>query len=1209
MSNNFVVLKSNNQFVYKSFIYNNLIFTYRKLFLIHNLFSNINNLEEILNATYNTDYMFIKDIYFPQVGFQTPEETKILRILRFNQVDLANLQSGLFFEDQNLPNGLLDQMLWKKYSNINDLTNNNKVFYNSYPGIFQLMFDQINSEHCRHHTFKRKRLYLDSLKNSLFETIKTSFKKQTHNDLILSAYDDNASCIKGGLFNIVSKDFDGFYSCKNTSLDLILKVETHNHPTAIAPYPGAATGVGGEIRDELAIGRGGISNFGISAYITADLNIPNLTEKWEINNAINLQYLPRSVQTPLSIMIQAPIGTADFGNEFGRPLLSGFFRTIQSSRSMPNRAAFKPLMLAGGCGVVHTSRIRKNKVPVGALLVIIGGPSYRIGMGGGSLSSKNQGEVDADLEFSSVQRSNPEMQRLCHEVVLRLIECDTGNDVIVYSIHDAGAGGLSCAIPEMLHENELGVSIEMEKIPSGDTTLSAEEIWCCEAQERLVLAINPNHIEIFESICNKETCPFAIIGSFDGSKKLRLIKNSNEILNTDISLLFPIDNSIHVINNNDTIAQNYPSPEYEIEDFEKSLCGLLRFPSIARKNFLLTIADRSVGGKVVQDQFVGPYQEPINDCAISVIDFYSTNAQALAMGERAEIAITNPEASVRLALAEAITNFSGIWHPSLSTITLSANWMADRELDLDFVTLCKEVDILSEFVKELDMCISVGKDSLSMRTNMLDKKFVNSPPYVVITAMACIDNYKKIVTPLLTIDHTTVLCRIDFSNHRRIGGSAFSRTENLAHFQTPDLTDAKSLIAFKSFINILIENNEIYAYHDISDGGMLISLLEMAFSARCGISIDTSIASLKGYKLYNELFSEEPGAIIQIKKSHLTKYKLLAEKYGLFLHEVATLYHKPYLNLHFSQIPLAQLWSQWNKISYHIQSIRDGESFAQDEELFNINSFTESKNKLSCKIIKNKLNFEISKNLKNIVGILREEGTNGHIELVTVLSEAGFTVREFSLNQILANNVVLQDFGAIFFPGGFTYGDVLGAGQGVATSILHNQIIKKEFFDYFNRPDSITIGFCNGCQIGTLLKSIIPNSEGFVTFKKNLSGRFESRLTMCQVPASPSLFLSPIAGSELPIIVSHGEGRVEQIQNNTNVALYYSDTKYPINPNGSVNGIAGICTSDGRVTLLMPHPERLFKTFQYSWLPPEFKSLEYGPWFEVFYQLKKTLQS
>ncbi|SFV66559.1 Phosphoribosylformylglycinamidine synthase, synthetase subunit / Phosphoribosylformylglycinamidine synthase, glutamine amidotransferase subunit [hydrothermal vent metagenome] len=1058
-----------------------------------------------------------------------------------------------------------------------------------------MMFAQANSEHCRHKIFNAN-WTIDNQKQakSLFAMIKNTYQQNPED--LLSVYSDNSAVMSGHKAQHFYPDIQGKYQTKAEKRDILMKVETHNHPTAIAPFEGSATGSGGEIRDEGATGRGSKPKIGLCGFSVSNLNLPNKAQPWEKHYG-----KPKNIVSALDIMIEAPIGAAAYNNEFGRPNLCGYFRTFeQTDENGVMRGYHKPIMLAGGMGSINREHIKKNKIPAGSHIIVLGGPAMLIGLGGSSASSINSGEQNEELDFASVQRSNPEMERRCQEVIDRC--CYLGKNNPIISIHDIGAGGLSNGIPELINDCEKGGIFELRNIPSDEKSMSPMEIWCNESQERYVLAVSNEHIKTFENIAKRERAPFAILGQATDNQELKLTDNllNKTAIDMPMSVLFgktpKINKNIDkTITKNNKLNFNF--------DLKTAIKNVLNLPSVSSKHFLITIGDRSITGLVARDQMIGPYQVPTADCAISMSDYKNYFGEAMALGEKTPLAINNAAASGRMAIGEALTNLLSVHIDDIKKINLSANWMsATGSNDEDKALFDTVKAVGEELCPALGITIPVGKDSLSMQTkwqeNNQDKKVV-SPLSLIITAFTPIEDVRKQITPLLNIQEETTLLLVDLGNGKnRMGGSALLQTNNQTYYETPDLDNPQQFKDFFALINKLNLEEKILAYHDRSDGGIFTTLVEMAFTTHCGLDIKTDDIQ--------ELFNEELGCIIQVKTNI---YKNILKQFNdinIFVKEIANINNNDNIVLNNKlTFTRKELQKEWLNTSYEIKSQRDNIECAKQE----LEHWLSDDNGLKISPSFN-TNKRISAPYLNLtkpkIAILREQGVNGQIEMAAAFDTVGFEAIDVHMSDIISGKHNLKDMQALVACGGFSYGDVLGAGRGWANSILFNNKAKDVFANFFNRADTLTLGVCNGCQMLSNLTEIIPNSQNWAKFERNTSEQFEARFSSVLIPKSNSLFLDGMEGSVIPIAIAHGEGRAtfKTIDEN-NFALFYADDKgnktqnYPQNPNGSEHSVAGLTSLDGRVTIMMPHPERVFRTVQNSYYHKPNHS-EYSPWLRMF---------
>ena len=1101
-----------------------------------------------------------------------------------------------------------------------------------------MMFAQANSEHCRHKIFNAEFIIDGKLQpKTLFGMIRETYAAHPQGTLV--AYSDNSSVIEGGLISrFYPNPQDHGYGFTTEPTHVLMKVETHNHPTAISPFAGASTGSGGEIRDEGATGRGSRPKAGLCGFNVSNLNIPGFVQPWEFYEKDRPQYgRPGRIASALDIMLEGPIGAAAFNNEFGRPNLSGYFRTFEERFQGEMRGYHKPIMVAGGMGNIQQAQLKKDRIPEGALLVQLGGPSMLIGLGGGAASSMDTGSNKENLDFDSVQRGNPEMQRRCQEVIDRCWQLGTANPIV--SIHDVGAGGLSNAFPELVNDAGRGAIFELRKVPLEERGMTPMQIWSNESQERYVLAIEPQDLARFESIALRERCPFAVVGTATDDGRLQVRDDVFENSPVDIPMEVLLGKPPRMTRDAETLEAPFEVFDASMFDLRDTAYRVLRHPTVADKSFLINIGDRTVGGMTVRDQMVGRWQVPVADVAVTTMGFNTYRGEAMAMGERAPTALFNAPASGRLAVGEALTNIAAAYVGPLQNVKLSANWMAAAGHPGEDAKLYRTVEAVSKLSQEMGLCIPVGKDSLSMKTVWEEdgeQKSVTSPLSLVISAFSTVEDVRKTVTPELKDDKDTDLVLIDLGYGRcRLGGSIFSQVWQYLHGRSPDVENPLQLAAFFDVIQSLIRDGMVLAYHDRSDGGLFATLAEMMFAGRMGVTVDlqelvierrksqryaedfvqpTAEAANRG-RIMRVLFNEELGAVLQVKKEHT------AEVIARFMHagigrelfvigrvntkDRMIVKHRGQEMFNESRTDLQRAWSE---TSYRLQRLRDNPACADSEHLLLSNSKSRGLfANLSFDVNDNPAAPYVAKGVRPRVAILREQGVNGQIEMGAAFDRAGFAAVDVHMSDILSGRVSLDAFQGMAACGGFSYGDVLGAGEGWAKSILFNARARDAFEGFFNRSDSFALGVCNGCQMMSQLAQIIPGAQHWPTFHRNASEQFEARFAMVEVPASPSIFLSDMAGSQLPVVVSHGEGRAVFAPNAMNqaaIALRYIDfdgrqtETYPLNPNGSPGGVTGVTTDDGRFTIMMPHPERVFRTVLNSWHPEEWG--ENGAWFRMF---------
>ncbi len=1142
-----------------------------------------------------------------------------------------------------------------------------------------MMFAQANSEHCRHKIFNASWTIDGKDQNhSLFRMIKHTHAQTPQHTL--SAYSDNAAVVEGYTARRFRPDATATYRSEpEVESAFCIKVETHNHPTAIAPFPGASTGAGGEIRDEGATGRGGKPKAGLCGFSVSHLRIPTLPQDWEPTRELNPRMAPA-----LEIMLDGPLGAAAFNNEFGRPNLLGYFRSFELPQSPTlTRAYDKPIMLAGGLGAIDRIQVEKKTLQPGDAVIVLGGPAMLIGLGGGAASSVASGDSAEDLDFASVQRDNPEMERRCQEVIDRCVALGADNPIRWF--HDVGAGGLSNAIPELLHDSGVGGIIDLGKVPSDDPSLSPMQLWCNESQERYVLGVQPHRLQQFADICARERCPFAAVGV--ATKEERLVVGYGAMLESEgksgngepgtgnegatgaaghppspvpRSPLHPIDLPMDVLfgkapkMHRDTRRPSPPQwPALDSAQLDLHAAGLrvLAHPSVAAKNFLVTIGDRSVGGLTARDQMIGPWQLPLADCAITASGFEGYTGEAMAIGERTPLALLDAAASARMAVGEAITNLCAAPVDSLHRVKLSANWMAAANHDGEDALLYDAVKAVGlALCPEIDLSIPVGKDSLSMQAQwQVDGEAVKSvsPVSLVITAFAAVTDVRAQLTPLLAAGEDSELWLIGLgAGKQRLGGSVLAQ----CHPQTdasgglpafggdaPDLDDAQRLRDFFELIREAREANLLLAYHDRSDGGAFATLCEMAFASHRGLEIQ-----LDGWgdDPFRTLFCEELGAVVQVASEDRAAFADLVERHALTecAQRIARATGTPTVRVKQDGQILAQwrwdeLFDAWWSVTHAMQRLRDNPECA-DEERVQARVFDSPG-------MQPKLAFDpaddigapymdvqvpraqdaqerppyIATGARPKVAILREQGVNGQIEMAAGFDRAGFDAHDVHMSDLIEGRVSLDQFQALAACGGFSYGDVLGAGRGWATSILERSALRDAFSEFFARPDTLSLGVCNGCQMLSQLKAIIPGAAHWPRFLRNRSEQFEARLALVEVLDSPSILMRGMAGSRIPIVVSHGEGRAvfaaEVDLPAAKVALRYVDAvgnptaSYPANPNGSPDGVTGLTTDDGRATILMPHPERTLRSLNLSWHPLDWP--DESPWLRMFRNARISL--
>ena len=1054
-----------------------------------------------------------------------------------------------------------------------------------------MMFAQANSEHCRHKIFNAQWTIDDEIQDlSLFQMIKNTYKQNS--DGVKSAYHDNGAVIAGEKsVRFFADPQSGEFKKVQENSDIVIKAETHNHPTAIAPFPGSGTGSGGEIRDEGATGRGGKPKAGLTGFSVSNLKIPGFKQPWERDYG-----KPEHISSPLQIMTDGPLGAAAFNNEFGRTGLTGYFRTFEQEVDGVIRGYHKPIMIGGGIAAIRPQHVEKLGIPVGVKILTIGGPALLIGLGGGSASSLDAGAQDAELDFASVQRQNPEMQRRAQEVIN---SAWSSEDNPILSIHDVGAGGWSNALPEIVKDAGRGAKLELRDLPNAEKGMSPMEIWSNEAQERYVLAVLPKNLEYFTQLCDRERCPYAVLGEATDDQHLLVADKEFKNNAVDIPMNVLFGNSPKISKTAKTSNQiHQPFNQTGIE-LTEAVERVLSLPAVGSKSFLITIGDRTVGGLNVRDQMVGPWQVPVADVAVTANDFEGLAGEAMAMGERTPLALTNPVASGRMAVGELITNMAAASISKLSDIKLSANWMAASGTNDEDAALFETVKTVGmELCPELGLTIPVGKDSLSMRTDWKDgekQKSVIAPLSVIISGFAPVTDVTKSLTPQLVADEETSLIFIDLApGHTRLGGSALAQVFSQLGNKTPDVSNPAALKHFFEEIQTLNQDNKILAYHDRSDGGLFTTLVEMCFAGRVGINT-TLEEDLRG------LFNEELGAVIQVRDVDV-ELVLSTFNHASVIGKPTV---KPDLVIGGITFDVHKLLQKWSRTSYEIQKRRDNPETAESE--YQLLSDKENPGLYAdLKFTPTKV-FKTS-TAKPRVAILREQGVNGNVEMAAAFDHVGFTAVDVHTTDLLAGRHNLNSFSGIASCGGFSYGDVLGAGGGWAKTILFNDLLRTQFKKFFERQDTFSLGMCNGCQAFSLLKDLIPGAKNWPKFLQNTSERFEARLVMSEIVESPSIFFKNMAGSKLPIPTAHGEGRVvfdnERNKADAILSLRFIDNygnkteNYPSNPNGSPQGMTGFTSDDGRAMILMPHPERVFLTKQFSWAPSDWGYN--SPWLEMF---------
>jgi phosphoribosylformylglycinamidine synthase len=1080
-----------------------------------------------------------------------------------------------------------------------------------------MMFAQANSEHCRHKIFNAS-WTVDGVdqQHSLFDMIRNT--NSVNGDNVLSAYSDNAAVVvgtSGGRFypDPVTRN----YGYSQEPVHLLMKVETHNHPTAIAPYAGAGTGSGGEIRDEGAVGRGSKPKVGLVGFTVSNLQIPGFVQPWEQDYG-----KPDRIVSALDIMIEGPVGGAAFNNEFGRPNICGYFRTFEVDFAGERRGYHKPIMIAGGYGNIREDHVDKPEFEPGAQLIVLGGPAMLIGLGGGAASSMTTGTSSADLDFASVQRQNPEIERRCQEVIDSCWQLGDVNPIAF--IHDVGAGGLSNALPELVKDGGTGGRFDLRSVPNAEPGMSPVEIWCNEAQERYVLAVMPDDLERFTAICERERCPYAVVGEATEQKNITVVDEhfGNNPVDLPMSVLFGKTPKMH----RHATRQEMQYDEFSTQgiDLTEAVFRVLRHPTVASKGFLITIGDRSVGGMVARDQMVGPWQVPVADCAVTTVTYDSNAGEAMAMGERTPLALVNGPASGRMAIGEALTNISAARIGSIKDVKLSANWMCAAGSPGEDEKLYRTVEAVGmDLCPKLGITIPVGKDSMSMRTAWQSDgqdKSVTSPLSLIITAFSPVLDVRKTLTPQLRTDcGDTALLLIDVNKGaERLGGSVLAQVYSEFGCSIPDVDDSNALLGFFNAMQSSIEDDDILAYHDRSDGGLLATLAEMSFAGHVGITVDIN-RGIHGSKstAFSALFNEELGAVIQVRADRVSAMVKRFSHAGVNIVELGGLNSADTVDINYHGESIfhdsrANLQSAWSETSFQVASLRDNADCVRQEferlqvadQGLSANLTFDPSDDISAPYI--------ATGVKPKVAIVREQGVNSHLEMGAAFDRAGFTAVDVHMSDLLAGRAVLSDYTGMVACGGFSYGDVLGAGEGWAKTVLFNNQLRDQFEGFFQREDTFSLGVCNGCQMLSNLKSLIPGADLWPRFVRNLSEQFEARFSLVRIEQSNSIMLSGMQGSVMPIAVSHGEGRVEfsspnelaKLNRSNQVTLRFLENNlqvaslYPANPNGSPEGISGVTSADGRVTLMMPHPERVFRTVLNSWHPQDWG--EDSGWMRIF---------
>ncbi|EDY86633.1 phosphoribosylformylglycinamidine synthase [gamma proteobacterium HTCC5015] len=1083
-----------------------------------------------------------------------------------------------------------------------------------------MMFAQANSEHCRHKIFNADWV-IDGQRQpkSLFKMIRNTHEKNPEG--VRVAYSDNSSVIEGGdAQRFFCDPQTGEYSANGEPLHILMKVETHNHPTAISPYSGAATGSGGEIRDEGATGRGSKPKAGLCGFSVSNLRIPGFEQAWEQDFG-----KPSRMASALEVMTDGPIGAAAFNNEFGRPNLGGYFRTYEEnihsgvSANVDDelRGYHKPIMIAGGMGSIREPLIEKQPLREGAHIVVLGGPAMQIGLGGGAASSMTSGSSSADLDFASVQRENPEMERRCQEVIDRCVAMGEKNPIM--SIHDVGAGGLSNAVPELIDDGGVGGQFELREIPNDEPGMSPMAIWCNESQERYVLALSEAGLETFKAFCERERCLYAVLGQATAERRLTVHDRHFDNRPVDMPLEVLLGKPPKMQRTVTHLHRHYTPFQAADVPTAEAVKRVLRLPAVANKSFLITIGDRTITGQVARDQMVGPWQVPVADVAVTCADYVGYRGEAMSMGERTPVALIEPAASGRMAIGEALTNIAAAPIEHLSDIKLSANWMAACGAPGEDAALYDTVKAVGEeLCPALGLCIPVGKDSLSMKTvwnQNGEDRTMTAPLSLIVSAFSPVGDVRRTLTPQLRLDcGDSELLLIDLGAGRnRMGGSALAQVYNQLGHDAPDLDDPKQFAQFFKAIQSLNADGKLLAYHDRSDGGLMATLAEMAFAGRCGLHIQLD-DGLSDHEPNALLFAEELGAVVQIRSEDRDAVMAVLKQHGLgsITHAIGKPHSSERIDIHHGEAlaysnTRTAMQQEWSRTSFEMQKLRDNPECAEQEfATIADSSNTGLRADLSFDVNDNIAAPMINTGARPAMAVLREQGVNGQIEMAAAFDRAGFKAVDVHMSDLIAGRHKLQDFKGLVACGGFSYGDVLGAGGGWAKTVLFNSELREQFKVFFERGDSFSLGVCNGCQMLSQLKDLIPGAEHWPEFKRNLSEQFEARLAQVEVQESPSVLLQGMAGSRMPIAVAHGEGRAvfsgDAAQ--ASVAMRYVDPQgaatehYPYNPNGSPDGVTGLTSTDGRATIMMPHPERVFRALQHSWAPDDWQ--EDAPWLRLF---------
>ncbi len=1094
-----------------------------------------------------------------------------------------------------------------------------------------MMFAQANSEHCRHKIFNaRWTVDGEEREETLFGMIRRTHKMAPQGTI--TAYADNAAIFEGAEVTRLyprpgsGNEFGRVFERKDEMTHTVFKVETHNHPTAISPFPGASTGSGGEIRDEGATGRGARPKAGLCGFTTSNLNLPELPQGFENDSdtvtgeKTDAKYgAPSRIATPLSIMTEGPLGGAAFNNEFGRPNILGYFRTFEANIGGTRYGYHKPIMLAGGIGNIRDDQTKKDVPPAGSLLIVLGGPGMRIGLGGGAASSMTTGSNSEALDFDSVQRGNPEMERRAQEVIDRCWSMGDENPII--AIHDVGAGGLSNAMPELADLSGKGATFDLSKVPVEESGMSPLEIWCNESQERYVIALDAAKIDIFRDFCERERCPFAVLGTITEEADLKLTR-PEETPAVDMPMEVLLGKAPRMHRDVAHVETKLSAFKSEGLDLAKAVTDVLRHPTVGSKSFLITIGDRSVGGLVSRDQMVGPWQVPVADCGVTTLGFETNRGEAMSMGERTPIAVIDAAAASRMAVGEALTNIAAA-DVKLPEVKLSLNWMAACGAKGEDAKLFDAVKGASDFCVALGISVPVGKDSLSMRTAWEDngeKKSVTSPVSLIASAAAPVGDVTLTLTPeLRKIPSVLVLADLG-CGRARMGGSILAQVAQRFGDTAPDCEDPAMLARFMGALRTLVNEGAVVAYHDRADGGLAATASEMMFASRLGVKLDLTSLT-KDADVFAALFNEELGGLMQVPAEKAARVAEVMREAGLasVCHFVGEVVDDDALTIsangaELARLDRADLQKAWTEVSWQIARGRDNPACADSE-------FARIERKDDTGLFA-KTTFDVNEDVaapmiltgvRPKIAILREQGVNSQTEMAAAFTRAGFDAYDVHMTDLLTGRADLAEFTGLACCGGFSYGDVLGAGGGWAKTILHNDRMVEMFRTFFNREDTFGLGICNGCQMMSHLRDLIPGASHWPEFVRNTSEQFEARLVNVEVLESPSIFFAGMAGSVMPVVNSHGEGRVQFLRPE-DAALVKAAARfvdpcgnptevYPYNPNGSKGGLTSVTTEDGRFTIMMPHPERSHRAQQLSWHPAEWTDA--SGWMRMFRNARK----